>query len=171
MRTLTLAIKHQYDYSLTMLHEIIDACPDNLWTERNGAFPFWQQIYHALYWTDYSIQESCDGKKVFSWSTEKKVSHELDKEKTDFTDYITRDEMNIYFHSFIEKKDRFFNNLTDTKLLEPISYRQDGLTYFDIISNQIRHIMYHVGHCDCILRENGYPVKAWLSIYGRSQNT
>ena len=169
MKTITMALKHQYDYSLTMLQDMIDVCPNNLWTERNGLFPFWQQLYHALYWNDYNIQESRDGKKIFCWKIEKNISHELDKNKTDFFEYITKDELNSYIHKFIEKKERFFNSMTDTLLLEPILYRQDGLTYFDIIANQIRHIMYHVGHCDCILRDNGYPVSAWLSIYGRME--
>ena len=167
MQTLTMAVKAQYDYSLTMLYEIIDACPDKLWTEKNGLFPFWQQIYHALYWTDYNIQDSYNGEKTFCWKTEKKISHELNKEKTDYPEYLTKDEMGSYIQVFTEKKERFFSNLTDSILTKPIAYRQDGLTYFDIISNQIRHIMYHVGYCDCILRDNGYSVKAWISIYGK----
>jgi len=166
MKIVTTAIKRQYDYSIIMLREIIDACPSKLWTEANGSFPFWQQIYHALYWTDYNIQESHGGEKIFSRKNEKKINHELNKEATDSSEYLTKDEMNHYIQAIIEKKNRFFNNLTDKILLEPIPHRRDGITYFDIITNQIRHIMYHVGHCDCILRNNGHSVKAWLSIYG-----
>jgi len=169
MQPLTTTIKRQYDYSLTMLGEMIEACPKEIWTEIKGLFPFWQQLYHALYWTDYNIQESCDGVKIFCWKTEKNVTHELDKEKTIFPEYLTKNELSFYFQLFIEKKDRFFSNITDKILLEPIPHRQDGCTYLDIITNQIRHIMYHVGHCDCILRENGYSEIAWLSIYGRME--
>ena len=169
IQPLTMAIKRQYDYSLTMLREIIDTCPNELWTERNGLFPFWQQLYHALYWTDYNIQESCNGEKIFSWKTDKNITHELDEEKTIFPEYLTKDELIFYFQAFIEKKDRFFSKLDDLALLEPISHRQDGYAYLDIITNQIRHIMYHVGHCDCILRDNGYSAIAWLSIYGRME--
>ena len=166
MQIATMAIKCQYDYSITMLHEIIGACPNELWTETKDSFPFWQQIYHALYWTDYNIQESHGGEKIFCRKNEMNISHELNKEALDSSEYLTKDEMNHYIQAIIEKKDRFFSNLTDKILFEPIPYRQDGITYFDIITNQIRHIMYHVGHCDCILRINGLLVKAWLSIYG-----
>jgi hypothetical protein len=103
-QSLAISIKRHYDYSLTMLREVIDACPDNLWTEQVGLFPFWQQIYHALYWTDYNIQESCVGEKIFSWKTEKGITHELDKQKTIFTEYLTKVEMCSYFQAFIEKK-------------------------------------------------------------------
>ena len=167
IQPLTMAILRQYDYSLTMLHEMINACPEELWTERKGSFPFWQQIYHALYWTDYNIQESCGGEKIFSWTTVKKITHELDGEKTNFPEYLTKEELSFYFQAFIDKKDRFFSKMNDSALLEPIPFRKDGLHYLDIITNQIRHIMYHVGHCDCILRDNGYSATAWLSIYGR----
>jgi hypothetical protein len=166
---LTAAIKRQYDYSLTMLHEMIIGCPVELWTEIIGSFPFWQQLYHALYWTDYNIQENCGGEKIFSWKTEKNITHELDEEKTVFPEYLTKDELNMYLKAFIEKKDKFFIGMNDSALLEPIPYRRDGCTYLDIITNQIRHIMYHVGHCDCILRERGYPAIAWISIFGRME--
>ena len=167
MQSLTMAINRQYDYSLTMLREMIETCPNELWTERNGSFPFWQQLYHALYWTDYTIQESCDGEKIFSWKTEKNITHELDKEKINFPEYLTKEELLIYFQAFIEKKDRFFSKMNDSALLEVIPHRKDGYAYLDTITNQIRHIMYHVGHCDCILRNNGYSAIAWVSIFGR----
>lgn len=144
---------------------MIDACPSELWTERKGLFPFWQQLYHALYWTDYNIQESNNGEKIFSWKTEKKITHELDAEKTNLAEYLTKDELSTYIQAFIKKKDSFFNKMSDAELLRPISYRKDGYTYLDLITNQIRHIMYHVGHCDCILRENGHSATSWLSIY------
>jgi len=169
MQTLTTAVKRQYEYSLAMLREMIDVCPDGLWAERDDSFPFWQQIYHALYWSDYNIQESCDGMKAFSWVTEKKVTHELIIEKSIFTEHLMKEELNRYFQAFIEKKDRFFDEMNDSVLLEPIPHRKDGFTYFDIIINQIRHVMYHVGHCDCVLRENGYPATAYISIYGRME--
>ena len=164
---LTKAIKRQYDYSLTMLREVIDACPENLWTERIGLFPFWQQIYHSLYWADYNIQESYAGEKIFSWKTKKVITHELNKEKFVLVEHLTKDELCSYFQAFIEKKEHFFYKISDTELLAPIPNRQDDCTYLDIITNQIRHIMYHVGHCDCALREQGCSVKAWVSIYGR----
>ncbi|MCL2198054.1 MAG: hypothetical protein FWB80_03945, partial [Defluviitaleaceae bacterium] len=86
-QTLTTAIKQQYDYSLEMLREITEACPDEIWTKKAGLYPFWQQIYHAIYWTDYNIQESKDGEKIFSWKTEKKITHELNAENNISSEY------------------------------------------------------------------------------------
>jgi len=166
---ITTAIKSQYDYSLEMLYDVINACPDNLWNDNNGVFPFWQQVYHALYWSDYSIQESFNGSRKFCWETDKDVSHELEENEITCSDYLTKYELNNYFHAFIAKKDSFFNSLNDESLLEKISFRNDDLTWFDILTNQIRHIMYHVGYCDSILKDNGYCTVEWVSIFGKQE--
>jgi uncharacterized damage-inducible protein DinB len=34
----------------------------------------------------------------------------------------------------------------------------------DAVLHQIRHITYHVGHCDAILRELGLPAVRWLGF-------
>ncbi len=36
----------------------------------------------------------------------------------------------------------------------------------DVIFMQIRHIQYHVGHCNSILRENNREAVEWLDYYG-----
>lgn len=160
------AIKRQYDFSLAMLRDITDACPEELLTSGAGLFPFWQQVYHALYWTDYNLQESRGGEKIFSWRTEKKITHEHDAA---CPDCLTKADLLAYFVAVFEKKERFFCRISDAELFAPIPGRTDGCTLFDIITNQIRHIMYHAGYCDGILRENGVAGVAWVSIFGRME--
>jgi len=77
--------------------------------------------------------------------------------------------MNTYFSIFINKKEKFFISLDDEAMLEPLPHRKDGLSYFDLIANQIRHIMYHVGYCECFLREKCNIETPWISIYGKTK--
>jgi len=166
MRTLTIAVKSQLDFSLDMLNDVIINCPDDLWKRvDDDVFPYWQQIYHTLYWVDYNIQESFDGKRMFCWETSKDITHELEENEIHCSDFLIKEELYDYFQAFLIKKNYFFIRLDDEALKNEIPYRNDGLTWFDILINQIRHIMYHVGYCDSLLKDNGYYSIEWVSIF------
>ena len=38
----------------------------------------------------------------------------------------------------------------------------DKITNMDIVLMLMRHIQYHTGHCDSILREDGFEAVEWL---------
>ncbi|MBN1411261.1 MAG: hypothetical protein JW969_10495 [Spirochaetales bacterium] len=152
-------LKRQFYPSLSMMERMIHYCPIELWKKVKGGFPFWQQIFHALesmdYWfsltnTDYIKSQSYDA--VSSELGEKSII-ELEK-----------DEVKNYFIKIKIKSDHFFNNLDDIRLLSS-NKKDTKRTQLDIILGQIRHIQYHVGHCNCILRENGIKAVEWIG-YG-----
>jgi len=169
MQTLTKAVKSQLDYSLEMLKDVINNCPNDLWNRANDVFPYWQQIYHTLYWADYNIQESFDGNRVFCWRTSKDITHELEENVLLCSDFLTKEELKGYLQAFFIKNDSFFNRLDDETLRNEIPYRNDDLTWFDILINQVRHIMYHVGYCDSLLKDGGCYSIEWVSVFGKQE--
>ena len=48
--------------------------------------------------------------------------------------------------------------------------RDEMVEYKDtvIVFMQIRHIQYHVGHCNSILRERGLKAVDWIDYFGES---
>jgi hypothetical protein len=40
------------------------------------------------------------------------------------------------------------------------------MTKLDMTMGQIKHIMYHIGHCDAIFRENGIKTGEYLDYFG-----
>jgi hypothetical protein len=52
------ALKSQYQASLGMLLEAIEACPAELWASDRYVNPFWQITYHALYYIHLYLQPS-----------------------------------------------------------------------------------------------------------------
>jgi hypothetical protein len=42
----------------------------------------------------------------------------------------------------------------------------NNITNLDVILGQIRHLQYHVGHCESILRENGMTDLKWIDYLG-----
>jgi hypothetical protein len=57
---------------------------------------------------------------------------------------------------FLDKDDEWLNHSS------PI---YDQLTHLDAVFMQIRHIQYHIGHCNSILRERNAPAVDWID-YG-----
>ncbi|MGE5557484.1 MAG: hypothetical protein ACM3WV_02610 [Bacillota bacterium] len=55
----------------------------------------------------------------------------------------------------------FFEALDDKKLSSPL-IPDSKLTFGDVIISQIRHIQYHVGHCNSILRHHRFEAVEWI---------
>jgi hypothetical protein len=46
----------------------------------------------------------------------------------------------------------------------------DKISNMDVLLMQIRHIQYHVGHCNSILRDRGYRAVDWIEYCGDHRN-
>ena len=49
------ALKGPIDNSFALLNQFMDVCPDDLWGEKSGGWPVWQQVYHAISAVDFFI--------------------------------------------------------------------------------------------------------------------
>lgn len=49
------SLSRQFEAVLSKLDNTIVLCPDNLWHEPVGDYPFWQVSYHALFYLDYYL--------------------------------------------------------------------------------------------------------------------
>jgi hypothetical protein len=50
------AFKSQFHAALAMLRQAIERCPEDLWSSRDYANPFWRIAYHTLYYTHLYLQ-------------------------------------------------------------------------------------------------------------------
>lgn len=78
---------------------------------------------------------------------------------------ISREDMRLYLNVIREKTTRIFDGLHD-ELLGEVAV-DPGLPYTytdaDIITGQIRHLMYNIGYLNGILREQGLPESDWYA--------
>jgi len=150
-----------------MMEHIVNNCPVDLWEAKNGGFPFWQQVYHSLESVDYWLRENYnsiyDDEAPKVWNPKKNVTAELNENIVASRDSLTKMELQHYLGCLYEKADTFFNNLNDNRLKMPIAEDNFEFTYLDIINMQVRHVMYHVGHCICILRTHTDIDVEWIS--------
>jgi hypothetical protein len=146
--------------SLDMLDEVARLCPDHIWTRKVSGYVYWQQILHtltgALYWT-----RSAPGPFVEPFH-DLVVYPELDGEpETD----LTKGELSELSAVVRRQMTALFEQKTDQWLYAP-SAVTDKLLNLDVIEMQIRHLQYHVGHCNSILRHHNETPAGWLEYTG-----
>jgi hypothetical protein len=152
--------KTQFDLSFSMLEQMIETCPDDLWNEKKGGFVFWQQLLHAFTGINFWLRLNND--KFIEPFLDKKVYPELDNEpenqltKGDLTEYknMVKEIAKVYF---ADKDDEWLG--ADSAIYKKIKN-------LDVIFGQVRHIQYHVGHCNSILRENYRDAVEWIDYFG-----
>ncbi|QQO10247.1 hypothetical protein [Breznakiella homolactica] len=157
-------IRHLYTHltiSFDMLMDEIDHCPDDLWNTEAGGFVFFQQVYHTvmgmLFWT----------------RTEKTIPFEDPfKERNLYPEFerkphgsISKEEMKNLGERLRGLLEKFFAEKDDAWLLLPNALF-DKILNMDVILAQIRHIQYHAGHCDSILRERNLKVPEYRDYFG-----
>ncbi|MBU3144943.1 DinB family protein [Clostridium sp. CF012] len=152
--------KIQFELSFLMLEKMIEMCPDDLWNEKKGGFVFWQQLLHAFSGINYWLRMNND--KFIEPFADKKVFPELEHEPESI---LTKDDLTEYKNIVKSISETFFFE-KDDEWLGNNSIIYDKIKNLDVVFMQIRHIQYHVGHCNSILRENNREAVEWLDYYG-----
>lgn len=152
--------KTQFDLSFSMLEKMIEKCPDDLWNEKKGGFVFWQQLLHAFTGINFWLRMS--NEKFIEPFEDKKLYPELEHEPEN---QLTKGELTEYKNVVKEICKDFFAD-KDDEWLGSNSIIYNKIKNLDVIFMQVRHIQYHVGHCNSILRENNREAVEWLDYYG-----
>lgn len=159
MNSIIKTCKIQFFLSFSMLEKLIEQCPENIWDIKAGGFVFWQQILHTLTGSNFWMRQS--GSDFSEPFTDRKVYPELDNEPIG---NITKEEMIEYKNIVKVLCESFFSGKDDAWLTEP-SGLYGKISNLDVIFMQIRHIQYHVGHCNSILRERGLKAVDWIDYF------
>lgn len=69
------ALKCQYHAALDMLKQAINDCPDGLWASGDLPVPFWQVVYHTLYFTHLYLCQ--DVESFRPWAHHLEIRHDL----------------------------------------------------------------------------------------------
>ena len=156
------SLRNHFFISFSMLEEIIEICPEGLWNSKKSGFVFWQQLLHTfagmLFWLR---EEDTDFTEPFN---EKKVYPELEHDPETM---LTKDEIKNCCMEAKETAKKWFNE-KDDKWLKSESKINNRLTNFDIMIMQVKHTLYHIGHCEAVFRENGIETGEYLDYIGEA---
>ncbi len=161
-RILVEMLERHFNPSYEMLVKVVDYCPEGIWLERLGGYTFWHQVYHTLYYIDYRFRDEYESGFLQSMKFDSNITPELDR---DSPVSLSKEKIKEYMTRIKEKTGNFFERIDDNFLSERLVSDRD-FTYLDAILAQVRHIQYHVGHCDSIFRQNGIEAVDWLKYMG-----
>lgn len=159
-RTIVDAARTHFNHSFEMLEKMINQCPDGLWNEKHAGYVFWQQILHALIGTNFWMRQS--NEEFIEPFAGKRLYPELEQ---DPEDRLSKEDL-IKYAGEVKSLCALFFQDKDDAWLKSGSIPYNKITNMDVVFGQIRHIQYHVGHCDSILREYGYKAVEWVDYFG-----
>ena len=148
------AVSMQLDRTFSMLEQAIETCPDELWATKQGGFYYWQQLYHVFAAIDLFIKEPHESPTQHMYDVE--VMRLLRHEEATPT---PKDLLSVA-KAMRAAADTFIATAT----LEKLSARNESrsqrmgreVNYLESLVMLIGHAFYHVGVCDCTLRNHGY---------------
>jgi len=52
-RLITEALRNQFDSTFHMVRALVKVCPKEVWGASFNGVPFWQQVFHYVYFIDF----------------------------------------------------------------------------------------------------------------------
>ena len=146
--------RNEYHALIQMLHREIDICSDDLWNKEIDEPPFWQQVYHTIYYLDFYLGDNPKIRPArFTVKENLKEKMEEAISKRDLKKYLT----------IVKKKcDQVLENLTADKLEGKNSYFWTGPTLAHRMIYNIRNPQDHIGRLNSILRRNVGDASKWV---------
>jgi uncharacterized damage-inducible protein DinB len=147
------ALKGPVDRSFSLLAEFIKVCPEDIWAEKSGGWPVWQQLYHALTVVDFFIGK--EGEPALPALAESEVG--ALRKIADRP--VAKSALSELLTAVKQKADDYAASLSDEQLPainESLFKRAKmEMSHAATLSMLAGHNLYHLGGCDAALRNNG----------------
>ncbi|MDR2573867.1 MAG: DinB family protein [Desulfovibrio sp.] len=152
-REITHAAQGPFEHAYGLLMEYVDVCPDNVWAEKNGGWPVWQQVGHAIMVMDFFVRGEdeallpapCDMDTLMLKTQGAPVAHKK----------VMRD----YAAAVKSRVDAWLAGMSDERLVgnNAALSKKIGrdLSYMATVIMLASHTNYHLGACDAALRDHG----------------
>lgn len=161
-KMITEVLRNQFDSTFHMARVLVKICPSEIWANTYNGVPFWQQVFHYVYYIDFWMRVKYDDGEWRTLIFDDAYTTDLYADNYDEL-FISQDQMLEYLDIIQTKTTCVFDNLNDEKLSVLVWDNASHHTYADVIVGQIRHIMYNVGYLNGILRELGLPESDWYA--------
>ena len=148
----------QFGASLDMLENALDACPEELWSDRAQRPEFWYVLFHTLFFLDYYLSESPEGFAPPPPFT-------LDEMNPDGwmpERAYTKDELRAYLAHGRRTALGVMGGLDDGRAREPRKFSSvDGTVAGSLLYN-MRHLQHHAAQLNLILRQRTDSAPRWV---------
>lgn len=153
MRDAVQALAGSFKRGSTLLFQLLEDCPDELWGEQGKGFPYWQHLYHTFHAMDFFVlpkdadfgARPCTADEAMFRSTPAKP--------------LSKGELRSFGQRMKADADRWIQSVSDADLAkkhEGCSSRMGSdMTNATVLALLVGHNMYHIGCADTLRREAG----------------
>jgi hypothetical protein len=149
--------RNDYKAVLQMVREAIELCPEELWDERTDEPPFWQQVYHTIFYIDFYLGDELKDPRVDKF-IEGEASNLDHKPSTT----PSRDQIKGYLEEVSERCEAALNGFTLEKLEGENKFHWTGPTPAHRLIYNIRHAQHHVGWLNSMLARKTGKSAGWV---------
>lgn len=146
------AVKSQIDAGLAMLRQNIERCPETVWDQPVGIYPFWQVAYHVLCYVDvYSAvnndawqpEQGPDGLHPLGRTELEEEFPSRRFERAELLRYVGK--CRTIVHAALAQE-------TDATLLGPSGFSHLPMSRLELYLYTLRHLQHHTGQLSATLR-------------------
>jgi hypothetical protein len=161
------ALWRQFGAAIDMLHDAIEACPNELWQRgmwREGPdeaeySQVWNVVYHALFWLDLYLSGSVEGfvpPSPFGLD-------ELDPRGLLPEWHYSKEELKAYLVHCRQKCRAAMEGMTDDTAGRICTFSWGQLTYFELQLYNMRHVQEHAAQLHLFLGQEVGSAPGWVS--------
>ncbi len=148
----------QFGAAIKTLENAIDACPEELWSDRSKRHEFWYMVYHTLFWLDYYLADSAEDYTP----PEPYTMSEMDPAGVLPDRVYTKDEMLAYLEHGRDKCRTVMENMSDEKAVRMSKFGSLGLACGELHLYNLRHVQHHAAQLNLLLRLNIDSAPRWV---------
>ncbi|MFW9905452.1 MAG: DinB family protein [Candidatus Thorarchaeota archaeon] len=156
---LSTAIHEQYGAAIEMLESVITKCPEGIWYDSQQGPPFWQVVYHTMFYLDLYLSSSKEERDSFKAEYESEFRILDSKPDTS----LNREQVLIYLKKIKLKAKRRLVAITTEELNQPSVFEWHGSSILSSFFYNLRHVMLHVGALNSRLLRKGVKLDNWIS--------
>ncbi len=146
--------RNEYHALIQMLQKEINLCSDDLWNKEIDEPPFWQQVYHTIYYLDFYLGDNSK-KRPERFTVKENLNEKMEET-------LSKQELLKYLADIEKKCDIVLENMTTKKLEGKNSYFWTGPTLAHRLIYNIRHSQHHIGRLNSILRRHMGDASKWI---------
>ena len=144
----------QYKAAFKMIQNLVETCPENLWNKQSKNPPFWQQIYHTLFYLDYYSEDTKETfKKTFT------IEENLNER---YDEILSKEDLLKYTKKIRNKINTKLDFLSTKKLESKSSFFWTGANVAEKIIYSLRHAQHHIGQLNYLLKAETNEAIKWV---------
>jgi len=154
----------QYEATLCMLSRCIDQCPESLWNKPVGNLKFCQVVFHALFFTDFYLEDSDRSFRDQPFHREN-ADFFRDYEELEYVEQkqlYDRASIRNYLQHCRAKFASVVADETEHTLIARCGFERREVSRAELHACNIRHIQHHASQLSLHLRLNAEECVEWV---------